>query len=234
MSLNWVNITILVGIIIGFYFVYLYLYGRKTTRYFLLFFRQEFFWEKYEKDYWINRNTTSAIKRGLFELIYIQQNLINPPTKSFLPARNNLGSFTYRDVANSLDTEKLKLNYAAASIDFRFEHQAMMIVANHNKIKSENIPQIKSRYVDGEFRNICHEEMNFKYEKRALQWFEDAAGIGLSSQTKYKPDLLGFVLAGFCYLQGVGTKRNHKKAKEYFDKANFNIEETGYKLNLDK
>ena len=29
-----------------------YLYGRKTTRYFLLFFRQEFFWEKYEKDYW--------------------------------------------------------------------------------------------------------------------------------------------------------------------------------------
>ena len=40
------------------------------------------------------------------------------------------------------------------------------------------------------------------------------------------------MLVGHCYLQGLGIDKDEKKAKEYFDKAKYNFENTagGYKL----
>ena len=178
----------------------------------------EFYYDKYEKEYYKNRDTTAAIKRGLYGLIYIQKNLENASHDKIKK------TWTDRDVAIYLDE----------NIQWSFEQSAITIVANHEKIKQNNKHLLEKGYWDGE-RDFCNEEMNESKERTAYSWFEQAAGESPVVHTSFKPDLLGYVLMGYCALHGIGTQKNESQAKKFFDKANYNFELTarGYRLNED-
>ena len=208
-----------IGIIFFVLFIALMVFGffdtRKTNRW-TGFGRNkgfEFYYDKYEKEFLHTKNTNQAIKRGLYELLLIQNNLkyhdIPVGKKYYYP----------KDIAEYLDKD----------IDFDFEVLALSFVEQHTRVKNHYIPLLKKRYIQN--RNVCDEELNKSYEKTTFQYFKKAAGEDNYVIT-VEPSRLAFVLVGHCYLQGLGIDKDEKKAKEYFDKAKYNFENTagGYKL----
>lgn len=208
-------VYIFVGLFVA-YLIFVFFYNRKTNRWVPKKGRFERYEAKYEQELIEEKNTTSCIKRGLFELIYIQRNLSNennPVSKKY---------WTKKDVADYLDR----------GMDYGFDRGSIWIVSGHNKIKKKYIPLLKNKSIEG--RDFTNEDWNSKRERLAYSYFEDAAGEGVPENVT--PDRLAFILLGYCKLQGLGTNKSEKKAKEYFDKVGYSFESTagGYKLDVNE
>ena len=208
-------VYIFAGLFIA-YSIFVFFYNKKTNRWNSKKRRFERYEAKYENEFTEEKNTTSLIKRGLFELIYIQRNLSNqnnPIAKKY---------WTKKDVADYLDE----------GINYHFTQTSISIVSDHNKTKKMYIPLVKNKSIEG--RDFTNEDWNSESERMAYSYFEDAAGLGVPENMT--PDRLTFILLGYCKLQGLGTDKSEKKAKEFFDKAGYSFESTagGYKLDVNE